>query len=457
MAIQRITGRIIEDGAIEVADVADNAVTAAKIASGSITTAKIADGNVSADKLASTLDLTGKTVSLNSPTISGNTAFDTDTLYVNATDNNVGIGTSSPTTTLDVETTIRSKANAASNDSTVGKVSFYNTNASASANPERASIEAGRENSAWGAYLKFATSTGTSAATEAMRITSSGELLMNGRYGGYDSNSTGAITLNANAADGTVNFKKGIVFSSDGGDAQSLWAHAGITSTGSAGFNGNLLFGTDGTGTQSGTITERMRIASNGYLRIGCTSSPNASNIGVEFVPVLTSDWCKFSAGSTGGIRAIGFYNPNGLVGDITTNGSGTLFNTSSDYRLKENNVNITDGISRVKLLKPYRFNFIADASVTVDGFFAHEVQGVVPEAITKTKDAMRTEEYEVTPAILDDDGNVVTEAVMGTREVPDYQGIDQSKLVPLLTAALQEAITKIEDLETRIQALENA
>jgi len=45
---------------------------------------------------------------------------------------------------------------------------------------------------------------------------------------------------------------------------------------------------------------------------------------------------------------------------------------------------------------------------------------------------------------------------VMGTREVPDYQGIDQSKLVPLLTAALQEAITKIEDLETRIQALES-
>jgi hypothetical protein len=203
--------------------------------------------------------------------------------------------------------------------------------------------------------------------------------------------------------------------------------------------------------------TDRMRVRSNGYLSIGCTSSPNASTIGVEFVPVLTSDWCKFSAGSTGGIRAIGFYNPNGLVGDITTNGSGTLFNTSSDYRLKENNVNITDGISRVKLLKPYRFNFIADASVTVDGFFAHEVQDVVPEAITKTKDAMRTEEYEITPAVLDDDDNVVTEAVMGTREVPDYQGIDQAKLVPLLTAALQEAITKIEDLETRIQALENA
>jgi hypothetical protein len=84
------------------------------------------------------------------------------------------------------------------------------------------------------------------------------------------------------------------------------------------------------------------------------------------------------------------------------------------------------------------------------------EAQAVVPEAVTGTKDAMRTEEYEVTPAVTDDEGNITTAAVMGTREVPDYQGIDQSKLVPLLTAALQEAITKIEDLETRIQALEN-
>ena len=71
---------------------------------------------------------------------------DSGTLHVDATNNRVGIGTSSPTTTLDVETTIRSKANAATNDATVGKVSFYNTNASASANPERAYIEAGRQN-----------------------------------------------------------------------------------------------------------------------------------------------------------------------------------------------------------------------------------------------------------------------------------------------------------------------
>ena len=69
----------------------------------------------------------------------------------------------------------------------------------------------------------------------------------------------------------------------------------------------------------------------------------------------------------------------------------------------------------------------------------------------------MQEEEYEVTPAVLDEDGNIVTEAVMGTREVPKYQGIDQSKLVPLLTKALQEQQTLIESLTTRLETLENA
>ena len=79
------------------------------------------------------------------------------------------------------------------------------------------------------------------------------------------------------------------------------------------------------------------------------------------------------------------------------------------------------------------------------------------------TKDAMRDEEYEVTAAIeatYDEEGNELTAAVpavMGTRIAPDYQGIDQSKLVPLLTAALQDSIAKIEALEARVTALENA
>jgi len=108
-----------------------------------------------------------------------------------------------------------------------------------------------------------------------------------------------------------------------------------------------------------------------------------------------------------------------------------------------------------LKQLKPARFNFKTDADTTVDGFIAHEAATVIPEAVSGEKDAMMDEEYEVKAAVTDDDGNVVEEAVMGTRSVPDMQGIDQAKLVPLLTAALQEAIAKIETLETKVAALE--
>jgi hypothetical protein len=112
-------------------------------------------------------------------------------------------------------------------------------------------------------------------------------------------------------------------------------------------------------------------------------------------------------------------------------NGSSTTYSTSSDYRLKENVINITGGIARVKQLQPKRFNFISDDSRTVDGFLAHEAQAVVPEAVTGTHNE------------VDEDNN------------PVYQGIDQSKLVPLLTDALQEAIAEIETLKTKVAALE--
>jgi len=150
--------------------------------------------------------------------------------------------------------------------------------------------------------------------------------------------------------------------------------------------------------------------------------------------------------GSTGTLQS--FKSDGSGVGSIGVTGSSTSYNTSSDYRLKENVVPMTGSIDRLKNLNPSRFNFIADADKTVDGFLAHEAGEVVPEAITGTKDAMRTEEYEVSPAVIDDEDNIITEAVMGEREVEDYQGIDQSKLVPLLVAALQEAITRIETLE---------
>jgi len=140
----------------------------------------------------------------------------------------------------------------------------------------------------------------------------------------------------------------------------------------------------------------------------------------------------------TGGQTAFSFYNPNGNVGYIQTSGSATIYSTSSDYRLKENEVAISDGITRLKQLKPYRFNFKKDPSTTVDGFFAHEVEPVVPQAVSGTKDQVATK----------DEGDRKTGD-------PMYQGLDYGKITPLLTAALQEAITKIETLETKVAALE--
>jgi hypothetical protein len=214
------------------------------------------------------------------------------------------------------------------------------------------------------------------------------------------------------------------------------------------------------------TGSEKMRLDSSGKLAladgIGTTSTAILevrNNIGSEVATFARGSLVASPARSTIIFRDASNGN---VLGSIRNTTSGTAYEVNSDYRLKENVVDMTGAINRVKALKPSQFNFIISPEVTVDGFLAHEVQEIVPEAVSGEKDAMQTEEYVVTPAVLDEDGNVVTEAVMGTREVPDYQGIDQAKLVPLLTGALQEAIAKIEALETtqasliaRIEALE--
>ena len=168
----------------------------------------------------------------------------------------------------------------------------------------------------------------------------------------------------------------------------------------------------------------------------------------------------RIDGAGTGSAGILQVVNGYGQVGSISVSGASTSFNTSSDYRLKTDVQPMTGASARVQALNPVNFEWIADGNRT-DGFLAHEAQEVVPEAITGIKDAMKDEPCEVTPAVeatYDDDGNELTaavEAVMGTRSVPDYQGIDQSKLVPLLTAALQEALTEIASLKTRVEALE--
>jgi len=236
------------------------------------------------------------------------------------------------------------------------------------------------------------------------------------------------------------------------------------------------------TSTDGSTFSESMRIDSSGNLLVGNTwigsfsvSSGTLINQNGRVLVTHSNDSpiAASRLGSDGAIAS--WYRSTALVGSISVTGSSTSYNETSDYRLKENVTYDWDATTRLKQLKPARFNFISAPNETRDGFLAHEVEQVSPQSVTGTKDAMMDEEYEVSAATGDiytpatDDADEVihstdverpeeleegqqwretTAAVMGTRSVPDYQGIDQSKLVPLLVKTIQE-------LEARITALE--
>jgi len=170
------------------------------------------------------------------------------------------------------------------------------------------------------------------------------------------------------------------------------------------------------------------------------------------------------SSDVTGGGDRITFANPNGTVGTIRIDGSSTAYNTSSDYRLKENVDYTWDATTRLKQLKPARFNFIADDTKTVDGFLAHEVSSIVPEAISGQKDETEIKEklvYDSNDSLLAEnieesdwtagksDGTYPSDSTwVESKTFPVYQGIDQAKLVPLLVKTIQELEARITTLE---------
>jgi hypothetical protein len=203
--------------------------------------------------------------------------------------------------------------------------------------------------------------------------------------------------------------------------------------------NGMLIFETR----NSGSIAERMRIKNDGNVMINTTSTSPSPGVSLQPSGAIGLG----NAGGTSGTSFMEFRRNGTQIGSITQSGTtGVNFNNSSDYRLKENVSYDFDGTSRLKQLKPARFNFIGDTA-TVDGFLAHEVSDIVPHAISGKKDAMTKEVLYVDGDEIPK-GKKVGDVKYESQIAP--QGIDHSKLVPLLVKTIQE-------LEARITALENA
>ena len=171
----------------------------------------------------------------------------------------------------------------------------------------------------------------------------------------------------------------------------------------------------------------------------------------------------------TGRFISFHYSNAIGNGGDsvcgyiVQTSANSVEYEKTSDYRLKENIVDLPNATERVKAIKPYQYNFKNEPGVIHEGFVAHELQEHTVLAVSGEKDAT-----EVFGTYTDVDGNVETNVTepatipagstfepQGTRDV--YQGVAPSALIPLLTKALQEVIAKNEDLETRLAALEGA
>jgi len=279
--------------------------------------------------------------------------------------------------------------------------------------------------------LRFATS-----ATERMRIDSSGNVGIGATPSSWNA-SFKALQMPAGSFWSFSNTAAGVhanAFNDAGWKYVNTAAATGYEQT--AGTH-QWFTAPSGTAGNAISFSERMRIDASGNLLVGGTATnpgQNNTTVGTAFLGAGRFMMNNSSSDNIMGRNSDGILlsirRSGNEVGSISVTASATAYNTSSDYRLKEDVQPMVGASDRLMALKPVNFAWKVDGE-RVDGFLAHEAQEVVPEAVTGSKDA------------VDKDGK------------PEYQGIDQSKIVPLLTAALQEALQKIEALEARVAALE--
>jgi len=285
-----------------------------------------------------------------------------------------------------------------------------------------------------GYNMFFATNADTNdRPVERFRIGSSGICEANNSISStYSSTSSITPHLRARNPNGTDNIYGGIQLRADRGNgAAAIFNIACLNS--STSYESTLIFQSRNT---NGNFSEKMRIDSQGKLLHGCTSATGGTsegNITIEFPGNSRNAIKTRDLDNNSTVNHMVFVSGSSAVGTITGTTGQAFYNNLSDYRSKENDVKITDGIEKIKLLRPIRFNYKVDKDTLCDGFFAHEVTPAVPTAVTGEKDA------------VDSEGKF------------SPQMLDTGKIIPLLTAALQESITKIETLESEVAALKSS
>jgi hypothetical protein len=294
-----------------------------------------------------------------------------------------------------------------------------------------------RMNSGNGTQSWYAAPSGTAGAainfTQAMTLSPSGGL-----------NLVGTANIAAGLYSGAGFQANGVVFSSASGIYNGVYAPSdSVIAVATAG-------------------AERARIDSSGNLLVGTTSVSGRG--GLTISPNLggAGSYCRMYFNGNNADDLVYFMYQDAVVGRINISTTATAYVTSSDYRLKESVVPMTDALSKVALLKPVTYKWKSDGSEG-QGFIAHELQEVVPNCVVGEKDETETRTVETSPAIpavVDADGVETSPAVAAvTKEqvFPKYQGIDTSFLVATLVAAIQEQQVLIKDLTARLEALEAA